>query len=125
MKIDIMAEIILWSVFAIIILILLIAVVAVFVLKKKKGRAEVGPDYRTFFFMGLSWLCIGAPLMFIYNEFFNGLAVMGVIFTIVGAANIKKWKKRPFTKNQKISWVLVFTAMMVLVAFVWYIKAFF
>ena len=119
-----MAEFILWAIIAGLVFLLLGAVVAVFALKKKKGKAEVGPDYRSFFLMGLSWLCMGIPLMFIYGEFFNALAIMGAVFTIMGAVNIKKWKKRTFTKNQKISWVLVFAAMIVLVVFVWYIKAF-
>ena len=114
-----------WILVAVVVGLLLVLVLGVLLWKSKKYRAGQGPDYRAFFLMGLSWLCMGLPLMFIYNEFFNALAAMGAIFTIMGAVNYKKWKKKPLTKKQKISWITVFVIMIVLVTFVLYVKAFF
>ena len=92
------------------------------VIRKRKGAAGQEPDYRSFFLMGLSWLCMGLPFMFFYGFEFNALFIMGIIFTIMGAANYRKWKKRPLTKNQKIGWVLAYTAIIIVLAFVWMVK---
>ncbi|MFH1445107.1 MAG: hypothetical protein ABIF08_01355 [Nanoarchaeota archaeon] len=93
-----------------------------FLFKRKKGVAGQDPDYRSFFLIGLSWLIIGIPFIFIYDMAFNGLFIMGLIFFIMGAANFKKWNKKPITKNQKIGWALTFIAMIILLAFVWFVN---
>ena len=101
---------------------LVVLVAIVFVFKRKKGKIEEDADYRAFFLMGISWIMIGLPMTIFYGFEFNALFAMGIIFTIMGAANRPKWKKEPLTKNQRISWIAVFVAMLVLASVVGYIK---
>lgn len=81
---------------------------------RKKGRHEA--DYRAFFYMGLVWMIVGAGLMFLRGNGFNGLFAMGVIFFALGAAKKDRWKNsKPLTRNQKVSWCAVTAFLIILI----------
>jgi hypothetical protein len=48
--------------------------------------------------MGIIWLIIGVPLGFSSKNY--GFLLLGLIFTIVGLANKKKWKENHRTWKQ-------------------------
>jgi len=58
-----------------------------FAILATKGKIRHKPDYYTFFVMGIIWL----PFGIIMDN--SALWIMGLIFTIAGLANRKKWKK--------------------------------
>ncbi|NIP40455.1 MAG: hypothetical protein GTN39_02965 [Candidatus Aenigmarchaeota archaeon] len=114
-----MTDIFIWISVAIVALILVILCVVAVLWKRRKGTLGEEPDYRAFFYMGLVWMIVGSGFMF-YNSFaFNGLFALGFIFFIMGAANKNKWKKKsPFTRNQKMAWISVLIAAVIIVAVV-------
>lgn len=78
----------LYIIFGILVLLILLAVVAIMRYRKH----PVPPDYYSFFVMGIIWLGAGSALMAANGVSGSGLFFMGLIFTIVGFANKKKWK---------------------------------
>jgi len=76
-----------WSIVSLVILVLLIilGIAAVIYIYKRPEKRK--PDYHAFFVMGIVWLIIGIPLKM------WGLSAIGLVFTIVGLANKKKWKE--------------------------------
>ncbi len=81
-----------WILIAVAVLIILVGIAAVVMVKNKKERHE--PDYYVFFIMGLAWMIVGIPMIWVYNYSMSGLFAMGVIFFIIGLANRDKWEKR-------------------------------
>lgn len=64
---------------------------------KHPDRTMTGAEYKTFFYMGVGYLIVGALLSFVYpGEFrdFFYLMILGIIFTSVGLSNLDKWKKK-------------------------------
>jgi mannose/fructose/N-acetylgalactosamine-specific phosphotransferase system component IIC len=111
-----------WILLGIVSLVVLGLGILVFAVKRKDKRAAK-TDYRAFFFMGMVWIVMGFPFVIFYNVAFNGLLALGIIFFIAGLANRDKWEeKEPFTKNQKIAWVLVFAFAIALGAFLALVK---
>jgi len=90
-----MSELI-WITVIILALITVLAVVAVW-------RCSKGPrkkmDYKTFFIMGIIWMAVGAYFMFRSGEATNGLFSLGIIFFIVGLANMGMKTKKPMQKT--------------------------
>ncbi len=117
-----MADALPWVMIAVAAGLVIVGLLALTAVRKRKGKAEE-TDYRAFFLMGISWLFLGVPFIFIYGETFNALFALGVIFTVMGAANRKNWKKEPLSKNQKLAWIGVFVAMIVLAAFTAYVRS--
>lgn len=83
-----------WLMITIFILIVAIFIAFLFLNKNKKSP----PDYYSFFIMGITWLVIGIPLGVSSKNY--GLFAMGVVFTIVGLVNKKKWKENHRTWRQ-------------------------
>lgn len=85
---------------AIAVLGLMLLFLAVFILRKEKRE----PDYRAFFIMGVVWLATGIiiPLVSERPIEISGLISLGLIFTLMGLANKRKWKEKPeqLIKNQ-------------------------
>jgi len=97
--------------------ILVLGAVVVWMLKKGKYRNE--PDYRAFFWMGLVWVIIGGPVIWLIGEFsMSGLFAIGVIFLAMGLANRDKWgKEGKLTKQEaKRKVIAVIAAVLVLLA---------
>ncbi|MFA4833952.1 MAG: hypothetical protein WC619_03865 [Patescibacteria group bacterium] len=72
-----------WLLISVAILLVLFLILAIML---KKGIKRP-PDYYAFFIMGIIWLILGIPLKN-YT-----LSIMGLVFTIVGLVNKKKWKE--------------------------------
>lgn len=68
-----------------IIIFLIIVGLLAFFLGSKKLRKK-GPDYYSFFIMGIIWMPVGIA---VGNM---GLWSLGLIFTLIGLLNRKKWK---------------------------------
>jgi len=80
-----------WVIFSIAIMIILLLVL--FVIFK---RDKAGPDYYSWYWIGISWFVIGIL-------FGNGmLMVMGLIFMLVSIINRKKWKKNYETRMNRV-----------------------
>ena len=89
-----MANVIIWTVLAILILALLLAIIVTFVTKKRKRR---GPDYYAFFWMGIIWLGFGIPFKM------YALSVIGLVFMIIGLVNKKSGKRTKRTECDGIN----------------------
>ena len=107
-------DVVLWVVILIAILLLAIGIVFVFNSKKGKGKKR-GPDYYSFFIMGIIWIAIGIPLN---NKF---LWIFGAILFIIGIVNKKKWKENRVKwddlteKEKKVRKWLIGLALLLLV----------
>jgi small-conductance mechanosensitive channel len=86
-----MGDIVLWTVFAIIILVFLVLLIKILTSKNK----EYKPDYYTLFSIGIVWVAIGIPLK---NW---GLFGMGIVFSITGLLNKDKWEKNHMKLDKK------------------------
>jgi hypothetical protein len=91
---------------------------------KGKGKVRHETDYYTLFVMGVIWVIIGAPFVFIYGFEFNALFALGLVFLIAGLANRDKWKKQKkvLTARQKalLSVLLLITVLLVVVTYLFY-----
>lgn len=87
-----------WILFTVTILIILLAVIFISLNKKYKNK---GPDYYTFFIMGIIWLGAGIPLATTTNNW--GFSIMGLIFMVLGLIHKKDWKKYPRTRWESLS----------------------
>lgn len=103
-----------WILIGVGIIIILFAVIfALLVRKRKKYR---GPDYYTFFIMGILWIPIGLAMK---NYF---LFAFGLVLMIVGLVNRKKWKqnrtswKEMDKSERKLTIIVIILLALVLVA---------
>lgn len=83
---------------SIIIFLIIVGLLAIFLGSKKLRKR--GPDYYTFFIMGIIWMPVGIA---VGNM---GLWSLGLIFTILGLIHRKKWNNRKeaydkMTKSEK------------------------
>jgi uncharacterized membrane protein YidH (DUF202 family) len=95
-----------------------IAIVAIAVIWKLRNREYMhrDTDYKAFFWMGLIWVIIGGPVMWLYDQFsMSGLFAMGVIFLAMGLANRDKWDKKRRLSGQEAKWKVVTVIIGVLV----------
>ena len=98
-----------------------IAIVVFLVIWKFRhsGYMRQDTDYRAFFWMGLVWVIIGGPVIWLIGEFsMSGLFAIGVIFLAMGLANRDKWgKEGKLTKQEaKRKVIAVIAAVLVLLA---------
>ncbi|MCP4142885.1 MAG: hypothetical protein GY755_21795 [Chloroflexi bacterium] len=92
----------------------LIIGLVVFLIVRKKG-ANVEPDYRLFFILGITWLPLGI------STDNTAFLAMGAIFMITGLANRDKWKEQakwselsPEKKRTKLIIVIGLTVFLLL-----------
>jgi len=107
----------------IVLLLLGLLLILYFAVKQKKSHP---PDYYALFILGITWLGAGAALGITTKNY--GLFGAGVIFTIIGLANKKKWKQNHRTwkdldsaeKKIKLT-VIVLLGLFVLAGLIFYI----
>ena len=106
-----------WILISIAILILLFAVIAII----NKRKAKRPTDYYSLFLIGIIWLAIGIPV----NNYV--LWSLGILFTIVGLVNKKKWKENRVTwkdlspEERKLKkWIIVILGILLLAGVVMY-----
>jgi len=96
------------------ILIVIIALAAVFVLLHKYRKHEYfshETDYKAFFWIGLVWMIVGAP-MFLWSEnsSMTWLFVMGMVFFVLGLTNRDKWGKKGKISPKEQKWKVISVA---------------
>lgn len=69
-------------------------------LKKQKEGTAKETDYRAFFILGISFLPMGILFAVSVNIGFIGIAVLGLIYLIIGLKNRDKWNKKGGIKNK-------------------------
>jgi hypothetical protein len=84
---------------------------------KRRNRA---PDYYIFFIMGIVWMIVGILCMVLHDYMFGTIFVLGLIFSMFGLANKKKWKKdrltwKKMSKDEKRMRIVTISALGVLV----------
>ena len=101
-----------WILIAVGVLVVLLAVVGIFLARKQKKPRE--PDYRGWFIMGCIFIAFYVVGWFISDyEPTIAFLTMGVIFTALGLANVKRWGKprRVLNKyemrNRKITMIIL------------------
>lgn len=103
-----------WTIFSVLILIVLIGVLFIFVYLSRGKKHET--DYLSLFMIGLIWFILGIPLA---N---SALWIIGLIFIVVGIANVRRWKtyKRPkwkeLSRSQKLFKIWTLVVLIVLLA---------
>ena len=87
-----------WIIITVATLIVILGIVMAIVSYKNKGKTKKGPDYYTFFIMGLIWLPIGIIQMI--SDGSSIFLILGLVFVGVGLSHKKDWKKNhvPFNK---------------------------
>jgi|GEM_PF-888726 len=92
-----------WIIISIVAGILVVLAVAAIIWKHRRNEYfSKGPDYRAFFWMGLVWVIVGGPVMWLYREFsMSGLFAIGVVFLAMGLANRDKWGKQERLSRQE------------------------
>ncbi len=68
---------------------LVIAFAVIFIIVRLKSKEPHKPNYRLFFIVGLTWITLGIATD---N---NTFLIIGIVFTIIGIVNKRKWKDEP------------------------------
>jgi len=93
-----------WMTLAVASLIVILGIMMAIISYKNKGKTKRGPDYYTFFLMGLIWLPIG-----IFQLITGGSSIffiLSLLFLGIGFSHKKDWKKNhvsfsKFSGNKK------------------------
>jgi uncharacterized membrane protein YidH (DUF202 family) len=107
-----------WILISVVAGILVVLAIAVMLWKRKDSAYfRKDTDYKAFFWMGLVWVIVGGPVIWLYGDFsLGGLFAMGVIFMAMGLANRDKWGKRgKISKQQAKHKVIAVIAAILLV----------
>ncbi|MFC1710735.1 hypothetical protein ACFLZJ_01080 [Nanoarchaeota archaeon] len=108
-----------WILIAVAVAIVILAILAIFMIRAGKGKRR-GPDYYTFFIMGIIFLVFG--LVSMENSFFF---ILGLVLVALGLLNRDKWKKnhrtwKDYNKKEKklMVWVIVILVILLLAGIV-------
>lgn len=100
---------------------LIIGSAILFVITQKKKKQP--PNYRAFFILGICWIPAGIAIK---NY---GLLAAGIIFTVIGLINRKKWRQEkkwseltPAEKRLKIILLTVVAVLLILGIIVFFIQ---
>lgn len=83
-----------WLRISILILLLIIGIISIILFwKNKKNIKKIENDYQTFYILGICFLPMGIILSATISIGFIGIVALGLIYLMIGLANIDKWKK--------------------------------